>query len=183
VAPEGFAQPVAAWELRSLRRAWRVGEAGGRDVDEFLAAQCPDRPTLLYDDGCRFCRAMAELLFRLARRRELAFLPWSTPRAEAWLCGLPAGVRDASMHLKLPDGALVSGDGVLGATLARVRGLKWLAWLGRRLPPAGRLLAWSYGLVARHRDLLSRLVPERPPVMREPGIAAAACEGGQRALG
>jgi predicted DCC family thiol-disulfide oxidoreductase YuxK len=139
-------------------------------VDDVLAAQRPDRPTLLYDDGCRFCRAMAETLYHFARSRELGFLPWSTGIAEAWLVGLAPGVRNGSMHLKLPDGTLVSGAGVLGKTLASVRGLKWIAWLAENVPGAGRLLAWQYEFVAGHREFLSRFVPDRPPVIREPGL-------------
>jgi hypothetical protein len=74
------------------------------------------------------------------------------------------------MHLKLPDGTLVSGPRVFAATLASVRGLKWLAWLGEHSPLVGRLLAWHYAFVAGHREFLSRLVPYRPPVTREPRL-------------
>ena len=135
-----------------------------------LAASRPDRPTLLYDDGCRFCRAMAEALYRMARTEELAFLPWSSHIAEAWFGDLEPQLRDLSMHLKLPGGALVSGNAVLGATLAHVRGLKWIAWIARDVRAAGSLLAWAYGLVARHREFLSKFVPDRPPVIREPRL-------------
>jgi len=135
-----------------------------------LAASRPDRPTLLYDDGCRFCRAMAEVLHRLARRRELAFLPWSSGIAEAWLGDLEPRTRDVSMHLKLPDGALVSGNAVLGTTLAYVRGMKWIAWTARNVPAAGLLLARTYGLVAGHREFFSKFVPDRPPVICEPRL-------------
>ncbi len=128
----------------------------------------PDRPTLLYDDGCRFCRAMAELLFRLARSRELSVMPWSSPLAFGWLEELSPEVRDASMHLKLPDGSLLSGPGVLADTLAHTRGLKWVAWLAERIPPFARYLAWQYRFVARRREFFSRVVPNRPPVHREP---------------
>ncbi len=155
------------------RTLWnnRPVEAADAGIDMSLVVLRPDRPTLLYDDGCRFCRAMAELLFHLARRRELAFLPWSAPLAAAWLAGLEPDVRDASMHLKLADGTLVSGNGVFAATLAHARGLKWLAWLGGHVPGASRLLASAYGLVAGHREFLSRLVPYRPAVIREPGTS------------
>ncbi len=111
---------------------------------------------------------MAELLWRIARRRELAFLPWSSPLATAWLAGLEPQIRDASMHLKLTDGTLVSGNDVFAITLERVRGLKWVAWLGANVPGAHRLLAAIYGLVAGHREFLSKLVPYRPAVTSEP---------------
>jgi predicted DCC family thiol-disulfide oxidoreductase YuxK len=148
----------------------RLVESPESGADGSLAARRPDRPTLLYDDGCRFCRAMAETLCHFARRRELGFLPWSNGIAEAWLGGLEPGARDVSMHLKLPDGTLMSGTGVLGATLASVRGLKWMAWLAENVPGAGRLLAWQYGLVAGHRGCLSRFVPDRPAVIHQPGL-------------
>jgi hypothetical protein len=111
---------------------------------------------------------MAETVYHFSRRRELGLLPWSTGIAEAWLVGLEPGVVDLSMHLKLPDGTLVSGAGVLGATLASVRGLKWISWLAENVPGVERLLAWQYGLVAGHREFLSRFVPDRRPVIREP---------------
>ena len=145
-------------------------EAENPRADGSLAARRPDRPTLLYDDGCRFCRAMAELLCRLARRRDLGFLPWSSATAEAWLVDLEPRIRDRSMHLKLPDGTLVSGNAVLLMTLAHVRPLKWVAWLGGHVPGAASLIAWQYGLVAGHREFFSRLVPDRPPVIREPRV-------------
>lgn len=137
-------------------------------LDGSLAALRPDRPTLLYDDGCRFCRAMAELLCYLASRRELGLLPWSSGVAAAWLADLAPGVRDRSMHLKLPDGMLVSGNAVFVATLAHVRGLRWMAWVGKNVPGAGSILAWQYGFLAKRRNSLSRFVPDRPAVLREP---------------
>lgn len=113
---------------------------------------------------------MAELFYRLARPRELAFLPWSTPMAQAWLAGLDPAIRDRSMHLKQPDGTLLSGNQVFAATLACVRGLKWLGWLSRKLPPFSAFLEWTYRWVAGHREFLSRLVPYRQPVVREPQV-------------
>lgn len=111
---------------------------------------------------------MAELLYRLARSRELAVLPWSTPYAATWLEEITPEVRDTSMHLKLPDGSLLSGYSVLGATLANVRGLKWIAWLERRVPGFGTYLAWQYGFVVRRREFFSRAVPNRAPIRRDP---------------
>lgn len=130
----------------------------------------PDRPVLLYDDGCRFCRAMAEVLLRLSRRTELAVLPWGHALGREWLREVEPEVRDASMHLKLPDGRLVSGNQVLEATLRHVRAFRWVATLARRSRLVRRSLASGYGWAARHREFLSRCVPNRRPVVREPGL-------------
>lgn len=137
---------------------------------EWRPMTMPDRPVLLYDDGCRFCRAMAEVLLRLSRRSELAVLPWGHDQGREWLAGLEPSVRDASMHLKLPDGRLVSGNRVLEATLRHVRSLRWVAALARRSRLVRRMLGSGYGWAAKHRELLSRCVPNRRPVMREPGL-------------
>jgi predicted DCC family thiol-disulfide oxidoreductase YuxK len=132
----------------------------------------PDRPTVLYDDGCRFCRAMAELLMRLARQENLAVLPWSSPMAMGWMAGLTPEIRDASMHLKMPDGELSSGNAVFARTLIHVRGLGWLGRLSERWRFLALVLAAGYGWAARHRAFLSKLVPyrravERPPMVKQ----------------
>ncbi len=74
------------------------------------------------------------------------------------------------MHLKLPDGSLVSGNGVFPATLSFVRGFKWLGRLAERFPAVRRVLAWKYGFVARRREFFSRLVPDRPAVIEPPEL-------------
>lgn len=67
---------------------------------------------------------MAEVLYRLAGRQDMAFLPWSSSIAEAWLRDLEPLTRDASMRLKVPDAALIRGNEVLGETLTQVRSVK-----------------------------------------------------------
>ncbi len=79
---------------------------------------------------------------------------------------LPSDERFASWHLVLGDGSLV-GYGTGGVELLRSM---------RLTRPAGRLLAALpdrvldalYGLVARHRGLLGRLLPDGPAPKRFP---------------
>ena len=86
--------------------------------------------------------------------------------AEPLLAPLPADERFASWHLALGDGLLV-GYGTGGVELLRSM---------RLTRPAGRLFAAVpdrvldalYGLVARHRGLLGRLVPDGPAPKRFP---------------
>ena len=142
------------------------------DANGWLGATLrPDRAVLLYDDECRFCRAMAELIYRLARPRELAVLPWSSDVAGAWLAGLRPEVRDASMHLLLANGSMISGKPVFEASLAHVRGLRWLAALAGRSRIVSAALGGGYGWAARNRSWLSRFVPDRPAVRREPHLS------------
>lgn len=130
----------------------------------------PDRPVLLYDDGCRFCRACVALMARWDRAGRMALLPWSEPLAREWMAALPAATRDRSMHVQEPEGPLRSGGDALIAVLAALPGSGWLARLAERVGPLRGTLAWGYALVARNRGPLSRVVPERPAVVRRPGL-------------
>ena len=130
----------------------------------------PDRPVLLYDDGCRLCRASAEAVLRWDRAGRLALLPWSDPQALAWMQDLTPAGRDRSMHVRLPDGALLHSDEALVALLEALPGLRWLGALARRSGVVQRLVGGGYGLAAHNREILSRLVPNRAPVERRTGL-------------
>jgi hypothetical protein len=111
---------------------------------------------------------MAEIIARWDRRGRLALLPWSHGLATCWMEKLTPEVRDASMHVKLSDGRLVSGDETFAVLLCFLPGARRLGRLGRRNAIAGRLLASVYAVVARKREFLSRLAPCRRPVVVEP---------------
>jgi len=73
---------------------------------------------------------------------------------------LPEDERFASWHLVLGDGSLV-GYGTGGVELLRSMHLTRPAGLLLAAVP-DRLLDAPYGLVARHRGVLGRLVPDGP---------------------
>jgi hypothetical protein len=104
-----------------------------------------DRPVLLYDSGCRFCRWAARLVLRADRLERLAILPLSDPAAAPLLAPVPEPERFASWRLVRRDGSLV--------------GRGWIR---------GSLADAVYGLVARHRGRLGRLVPDGPAPRRYP---------------
>jgi predicted DCC family thiol-disulfide oxidoreductase YuxK len=103
------------------------------------------RPVLLYDADCRFCRFAARVVARLDRRRRLAFLPLDDPAADPLLESVPAHERLASWRLVRRDGS-VAGYGLV----------------------RGRLADRAYGLVARNRGRLGRLVPDGDGPRRYP---------------
>ena len=119
----------------------------------------PARPVLLYDDGCRFCRACACLIDRWNRAGCLRLLPWSDPQAAAWLRDLSPAQRDRSMHVRDIQGCLHSGDEAVLQLLEALPGLRGLARAARRFPPLRVLLWRSYAVVARYRRHLSRISP------------------------
>ncbi|HSF60842.1 MAG TPA: DCC1-like thiol-disulfide oxidoreductase family protein [Gaiellaceae bacterium] len=105
----------------------------------------PERPVLLYDGECRFCRFLARCVVRLDRRSKLAILPLTDAAAASLLEALPADERLTSWRFVRRDGSLVGYGGVRG-----------------RLPDA------LYAIVARHRGRLGRLVPDGPAPRRYP---------------
>ncbi|HEX2519886.1 MAG TPA: DCC1-like thiol-disulfide oxidoreductase family protein, partial [Castellaniella sp.] len=127
------------------------------------------RPALLYDDDCRFCRACADLVSRWDGRGTLGLLPFSSPAAIELMAPLDPAVRDRSMHLVAEDGSIASAGEAMVDLLEFLPGLRWLGRLGHRIAPLGALIGWSYRLVAGNRGFLSRIVPDRPSVMRLPG--------------
>ena len=144
-----------------------------------------DRPILLYDDGCRFCRACAHVIGRWDRAGRVDILPWSDPQAVGWLAGLAPALRDRSMHLRDPDGRLHSRGDSFVMLLARLPGGGPIAAGARRLPFLRWALVRGYDLVARNRSWLSRLTPDTPAITRRtpppgPGGADSRSQAGPR---
>ncbi len=96
----------------------------------------------------------------LDRRNELAFLPLRDPEATPLLDGLPEEERFATWHLAQRDGSLV-GYGAGGVQLLRAMRLTRRAGhMLARVPPG--TLDRVYGVLARWRRTLGRLVPDLP---------------------
>ena len=123
------------------------------------------RHVLLYDAGCRLCRAAARLVAALDRSRKLGLVGLEDDPADALLEGIPEEERLSSIRLALPDGRLLSGgDAVLG-TLARLPATRPLAAAAEILH-ARAAVGCLYELVARNRGRLGRFVPDGPAPRR-----------------
>lgn len=130
-----------------------------------------DRPVLLYDGHCRFCRASARAVAALDRGRSFAILPLDDPAAAALLASVPEERRGESMSVVKPDGWVLSaGDALIELTRLLPGGdlLASAAWRNRWLR---RLFGRGYRLVASHRALLSRVIPDGPAPVRRPTLA------------
>jgi predicted DCC family thiol-disulfide oxidoreductase YuxK len=124
------------------------------------------QPTLLYDARCRGCRFAARVVARIDRERALAIAPLQDQGAEAHLAALPDEERLASWRLVAPDGTLAGYGAGLPALLRALRPTRPLGRL-LGLVPAGVLDA-AYGLLARNRGRLGKLVPDGPAPRRVP---------------
>jgi predicted DCC family thiol-disulfide oxidoreductase YuxK len=90
----------------------------------------PQRPLLLFDGGCPFCRASARLVARLDRRERLAMLDRDDDAAAPYVSRIPAEDVQASWQLIEPTGVrLMHGP-------AAIRLLEYLPAMG---PPARTL--------------------------------------------
>lgn len=115
-----------------------------------------ERPTLIYDGECGFCREAVGLVSRWDRNGVLALVPFQD-EARIATFGLPLPALAAAMHLVLPppDGRVFAGADAAAALLRLLPGKRWLAWIFRVpgvLPLARRVYAW----IARRRRCLVR---------------------------
>ena len=113
-----------------------------------------ERPTLVYDGECGFCRRTVSIVSRWDRDGRLALIPFQDQaRVAAFHIPLPALA--AAMHLVLPDGRVFAGADAGAELLRLLPGKRWLAWLFAvpgALPVARRVYRW----IARRRRCLVR---------------------------
>jgi predicted DCC family thiol-disulfide oxidoreductase YuxK len=109
---------------------------------------------------------VARVVAALDRRQELAFLGFRDPRAEELLAGLAEEERHATWRLVLPDGRLVGYGSGLVELIRSLRLTRPLASVLGRIP--ARSLDRAYGVIARRRPRLGRLVLDRPGPSRFP---------------
>jgi predicted DCC family thiol-disulfide oxidoreductase YuxK len=124
------------------------------------------RPTLLYDADCRGCRFAARFVARIDCERALAIMPLQDPGADALLAAVPERERLASWRLAAPDGAIAGYGAGLPALLRAMRPTRPLGRLLGLVPAS--VLDAAYGLIARNRGRLAKLVPDGPAPRRPP---------------
>jgi predicted DCC family thiol-disulfide oxidoreductase YuxK len=127
----------------------------------------PERPLLLFDGGCPFCRAAARLVARLDRGERLAILDRDDAAAAPYVARIPDQDVQASWQLIEPTGVrLMHGP-------AGIRLLEYLpatAWFGRalrRLRLTSAVTAVNR-LLGRIRKPLGRFFPDQRRPRRWP---------------
>jgi predicted DCC family thiol-disulfide oxidoreductase YuxK len=114
-----------------------------------------DRAVLLYDGDCRFCRFSLERVLAWDRHSRIRPLALQDPEAERLLARLDAQARMDSWHLVERDGTLSSAGRAVAPLLRLLPGGRPLARIAELSP---RLTEAAYGLVARNRPVLNRVV-------------------------
>ncbi len=116
-----------------------------------------DRPTLIYDGECGFCRDAVAIVSRWDRGQQLHFIPFQDQVGISEFA-LPLPALAAAMHLVFPDGRVFAGADAAPELFRLLPGKRWLAWVFAVpgvLPVARRVYAW----IARRRHCLMRSLP------------------------
>ena len=96
----------------------------------------------------------------------MSIVPLSDERSPGLLAPMGADERQASIHLRLPGGRVVSGGAAAVGVARELPGTRRVAAAAQRSDAATRAVERAYRAIARHRHGLARLVPDRDPVTR-----------------
>jgi predicted DCC family thiol-disulfide oxidoreductase YuxK len=128
-----------------------------------------DRPLLVFDGNCSFCRACVEYGKKLTGD-QVSYAPYQEVGAR-----FPQIAKEefaAAVKLVLPDGEVRSGAHAVFSSLHPVPGKAWMLWLYERIPGAEAVAEAGYRLVANHRSLAYRVtklfwgIPLEPSTFR-----------------
>jgi predicted DCC family thiol-disulfide oxidoreductase YuxK len=114
----------------------------------------PDRPLLIFDGQCDFCRTWIARWQRTIGDR-LDCAPYQEVASR--FPEIPLERFKRAVQLIEPDGRHSEAAEAVFRSLALAPGHGWLLWLYRHVPGFTSVSEWCYRLVADHRDLFMRL--------------------------
>jgi predicted DCC family thiol-disulfide oxidoreductase YuxK len=113
-----------------------------------------DRPVLVFDGECGFCRHWIARWRRLTGTRiEYAAYQQAAGRYPH----IPLERFEKAVQLIEPDGSVSAGAEAIVRTVREVRGLGWLLGAYRHVPGVAWASERAYRFVADHRPMFSRL--------------------------
>ena len=125
-----------------------------------------DRPLLVFDGDCPFCRAWVDYWKSLTGERVL-YAPYQEV-AQQFPDISPEEFASA-VKLIIPGSGVRSGAHAVFSTLDMVPGKQWTLWCYEHIPLFGAISEAAYGVFARHRSFFFTItkllwgVPVRPP--------------------
>ncbi len=111
------------------------------------AAVAPEGATLVFDEGCGYCRKWVGRVARLDRRGAVRLLPLQDPTAVK-LTGQPVSRLHEAAHFVRADGSVFAGAAAARELLRCLPGGGFVAAL-TRVPGVMPLGEWVYGWAAR----------------------------------
>jgi predicted DCC family thiol-disulfide oxidoreductase YuxK len=119
------------------------------EIRDTAQARGQERPALLYDRDCGFCRASLRVVGAWDRGERLRPVALQDPEAVVLLAGVGEAERMDSWHLVWPDGTRRSAGAALAPLLRLLPGGRAPAALFDAFPAAAEA---GYRQIARHRS-------------------------------
>ncbi|HEX4263722.1 MAG TPA: lipase maturation factor family protein [Verrucomicrobiae bacterium] len=114
----------------------------------------PEKPLLVYDGDCGFCKLWIHR-WQCVTGERIDYLPSQDPQIAERFPEIPRAVFDSSVQLIEPDGSVHSGAEAIFQSLAHNRDFHWLLDIYQVFPLFAHFTEWAYRLVARHRTFFS----------------------------
>ena len=128
----------------------RIGSgATVQDEREIQVSERPERPLLVFDGDCGFCRQWVGRWRRITGER-VEYRPLQEVAGQFPEIG--AERFHARVWLIEPDGRAKGGAGAVFQLYATVGEKRWLGWSYENLPAFAGVAEGAYDLVARHRE-------------------------------
>jgi predicted DCC family thiol-disulfide oxidoreductase YuxK len=115
---------------------------------EWCNQEVPDRPLLVFDGDCAFCRLWVGYWNGLTGER-VEYAPWQA--AAGRLPDVPRSDFHRAVQY-FESGKRYSGAEAVFHLLAKVPGWRWTLWLYQHIPGIAALTEWLYAFVAGHRN-------------------------------
>lgn len=114
-----------------------------------------DRPVVVYDGTCGFCRKQVARIQRWDRAEEFTFISSHEPDLLENFPQLAGEDLDAGMRLIEPSGALSAGADAVHGIARRLPRFRWFAWL-YHVPGVKQVARRVYGWIARRRHKIGQ---------------------------
>ena len=121
------------------------------------AHEHPERPVLIFDGDCPFCRRSIAWIQTNSRPESFEYLPCQAEDRKVRFPDMQESTCMESVQLVLPGGTVYSGDKALPHIFPRLTRYRWLSKL-LAIPGAKALAPHVYGWIARHRYALSAII-------------------------
>src|ERR1035437_3385408 len=114
-----------------------------------------DKPILVYDGNCSFCKLWIERWQGLTEDR-VEYSPFQEVAEQ--FPNIPRESFVRAVRLIMPNGEVLSAAHAVFRTLALAPGWGWILWFYRRVPGVAPASEFAYRWVARHRNFLYRVM-------------------------
>src|SRR3954471_6376953 len=122
------------------------------NMTQSLEARAGERPMMVYDGDCAFCRARVEG-WREAVGSQIDFVPFQG--AAAKLPDIPERDFRRAVHFVDASGQVSRGAEAVFRAMAHCNRKRWLLWLYVTLPPFAFVAELVYRFIANHRNSIA----------------------------